>query len=256
MNNENTVAAAVLAAGDGAEPVAQSVGVPHKALVEVGGQPTIARVVTALNQANLVDELVVVTSPDSPVIECLPVGTPHGVATGNDFLDTIQAGFTYHAARDQLMVVMCDLPLLTGEAVDHFVAAALDTGAELCYSMHRAEDLDQVYAGRARVVVHLKDGDYCGGNVHLIGRSFFEREAERIKRAFASRKSPVQLATMLGVGFIVRLLLRRLTVDDIVQRACELLHCEAAAICSPYSEVGFDLDRPEHIAAAEAMMTR
>lgn len=254
--DEQTVAAVVLAAGRDPEPVAQAAGVAHKALVEVGGQPTIARVVAALNQASLVDELVVVTAPDSPVVEALPRDTPVTVAEGSTFLDTIQTGFAYHTSRDQLLVVMCDLPLLTGEAVDHFVAVALDTGAELCYSMHRAEDLDKIYRGRARVVVHLKDGDYCGGNIHLISRGFFEREGERIKRAFAGRKSPVQLATMLGVGFIVRFLLRRLTVDDIVSRARELLHCEAAAICSPYVELGFDLDKPEHIAAAEAFASR
>ena len=66
--------------------------------------------------------------------------------------------------------------------------------------------------------------------------------------------SPLGPAFTSPVGFIVRFLLRRLTVDDIAQRARELLHCKVAAICSPYPEVAFDLDRPEHIAAAEALM--
>lgn len=249
-----TIPAAVLAAGHDSEPVAEAAGVAHKALVEIGGQPVVARVVDGLRQARLVDDLVVVTAPGSPVVEALPSDTPSVATKNGSFMDTIQGGFDYHAARDQLLVVMCDLPLLTGEAVDHFVAAALDTGAELCYSMHRAEDLDKIHASRDRVTVRLKDGDYCGGNVHLIGRHFFERETERISQAFAGRKNPLALASLLGVSFIVRFLLRRLTVADIVQRARELLHCKVAAICSPYAEVGFDLDKPEHIAAAEAMV--
>jgi len=254
--NMEPVAAIVLAAGSEPEPVAQATGVAHKALVQVGGQPVISRVVAALNQASLVDRLVVVTSANSLVTEAVPSGTPFTATNGSTLLDTIQAGFAYHAARDQLLVVMCDVPLLTGEAVDHFVLAALDSGAELCYSMHEAEQLDKIDPGGPRLAVHLKDGDYCGGNLHLISRSFFEREGARIKRAFAARKSPVKLAAMLGVGFILRLLLRRLTVDDIVQRARQLLRCEAVAICSPYAEAGFDLDRPEQIAAAEAAVSR
>ncbi len=253
---EKTVAAAVLAGGRGSDPVARAAGVAHKALAQVGGQPVVTRVVAALRQARLVDDLVVVTAHGSPVGEVLPPGTPSGVAEGNTLLDSTEAGFAYHGARDQLLVVTCDLPLLTGEAVDHFVAAALNTGAELCYSMVEAKELANIHPGVGRLVVHLKDGDYCGGNAVLIGRGFFEREGARINRAFAGRKSGVQLAAMLGVGFIVRFLRRRLTVDDIVQRGRELLHCEVAAICSPYPEVAFDLDRPEHIAAAEALMGR
>ncbi len=251
---EETVAAVVLAAGHGSDPVARAAGVAHKALVQVGGERVVTRVVAALRQARLVDDLVVVTAPGSPVVEVLPTAAASTVAEGYTLLDTTQAGFAYHSARDQLLVVTCDLPLLTGEAVDHFVAAALNTGAELCYSMVEAAQLANIHPGVGRLVVHLKDGDYCGGNVVLIGRSFFEREGERINRAYAGRKSAVHLAAMLGVGFIVRFLLRRLTVDDITQRARELLHCEVAAICSPYPEVAFDLDRPEHIAAAEALM--
>ena len=252
----HTVPAAVLAAGREREAVSQAAGVAHKALVQVAGQPVAARVVSALRQARLVDEVVVVTAPGSPVVEALRGKTRSTVAESDSFLGTIRAGFAHHADRDRLLVATCELPLLSGEAVDHFVAAALDSGAELCYSMVQSETLQAIDPDGSAVVVHLKEGDYRGGNLALLSRDFIEREGERLNRAFAGRKNAIQLAAMLGVGFIMRLLLRRLSVDDIVQRARELLHCEAAVVCSPYPGVGFDLDKPEQIAVAEALLSR
>ena len=252
--SREAVAAVVLAGGGGSEPIGRARGISNKALVKVAGQPVIATVVTALGQAELVDSLVVVTDNDSPVAEAVPSDIPVTAVEGSNFLDTVMAGFAHFHQRDRVLVVTSDLPLLTPEAIDHFVAASLDSGAELCYSIVKADLLEEIDPGGARVAVRLRDGEYSGGNLALLSRGFIEREGARLNQAFVGRKSPVRLARMLGLSFIVRMLLGVLTVEDAVKRACQLLHCEAAAIVSPYPEVGFDLDRPEQIAAAEAFI--
>ncbi len=251
MSEVKPVAAIVLAAGTKSEPVSRASGLSHKAMLEVGGQAVVNRVVNALKAAQLVSEVVVVTAPDSPVQQILPEGTARIEATGESFVDTIMAGLEYHKDYQKALLVTADLPLLTAEAVDHFVAEALDSGAELCYSIVNAEQASSLYRTAGHVVVRLRDGAFTGGNLALISRQFVEREQQRLKQAFAARKNPIRLARLLGSRFILRYLLGRLTVADIVQHANQILGCQAMVVNSPYPEISFDVDKPEHIAIAQ-----
>ncbi len=250
MSQRQPIAATVLAAGTKAEPISQATGVAHKALLEVAGQPVVNRVIAALQAAPTVGDVVVVTAPASPVQQVLPAGVPWTESSGESFVDTINAGLDYHRAHDHVLLVTCDLPLLTAEAVDHFVAAALDSGAELCYSMVRVERAAKLYGTGRHTVVRLRDGAFNGGNLALVSRDFIRRESQRLKMAFAGRKNPIRLARLLGGAFIWRYITGRLTVADIVARASQILRCQAMVVDSPYAEICFDLDKPEHIAIA------
>ncbi len=250
MSEAKSVAAIVLAAGTQPEPVSQASGLAHKAMLEIGGRAVVNRVIKALQAAQLVGEVVVVTAPDSPVQDVLVEGTAWVESAGESFADTIMSGLEYHKDCQEALLVTGDLPLLTAEAVDHFVDEALDSGAELCYSMVSAQRADSLYGTAGHVVVRLGDGAYTGGNLALISREFVEREQQQLKRAFASRKNPIRLARLLGSRFIFRYLLGRLTVADIVQRANQILGCEVMVVESPYPEISFDVDKPDHIAIA------
>ncbi len=250
MSEVKSMAAIVLAAGTKSEPVSQASGIAHKAMLEVGGQAVVNRVVEALQAAQLVGEVAVVTAPDSPVQDVLVEGTAWVEATGESFVDTIMAGLEYHKDCQEALLVTGDLPLLTAEAVDHFVAEALDSGAELCYSMVSAERADSLYGTTGHSAVRLRNGTFTGGNLALVSRQFVARQGEQLKRAFASRKNPIGLVRLLGARFIFRYLLGRLTVADIVQRARQILGCEVMVVNSPYPEISFDVDKPDHVAIA------
>ena len=250
MSEAKSVAAIVLAAGTKSEPVSQASGLAHKAMLEVGGQAVVNRVVEALQAAQLVGEVVVVTAPGSPVQDVLAEGTAWVESAGGSFVDTIMAGLQYHRDWEQALLVTGDLPLLTAEAVDHFVAEALDSGAELCYSMVSAKRADSLYGTSSHSRVRLRDGDFTGGNLALVSRQFVERQQQQLKRAFASRKNPIGLLRLLGGRFVFRYLLGHLTVADIVQRARQILGCEVMVVNSPYPEISFDVDKPDHVAIA------
>ena len=251
MSDAKSVPAIVLAAGTQSDPVATAASVPHKAMLEVAGQPLVNRVIEALHAAYTVGDVVVVTAPDSPVQQILPAGVAWTESSGETFVDTITAGLDYHTGHEHTLLTTCDLALLTAEAVDHFVAEALDSGAELCYSMVRAERAELLYGAEDHVVVRLRDGSFTGGNLALLSRDFIRRQGQRLKTAYAGRKNPIRLTRMLGTRFIWRYITGRLTVVDIAARAQQILGCEAMVVDSPYAEIGFDLDKPEHIAIAE-----
>ena len=85
-------------------------------------------------------------------------------------------------------------------------------------------------------------------------RELVRRERQRLGRAFAGRKNPISLARLLGGAFIWRYVTGRLTIADIVKRANQILGCEAMVVDSPYPEICFDVDKPEHIAIVERFL--
>jgi hypothetical protein len=73
----------------------------------------------------------------------------------------------------------------------------------------------------------------------------------RLTEAFAARKHPLRLCTMLGWGFLLRLVVGRLSLDQVVDRAERLLGVKVRVVETPYPEVGFDVDKVTHLTSVE-----
>ena len=56
-------------------------------------------------------------------------------------------------------------------------------------------------------------------------------------------KSALRTARAMGLGLIVRFLLRRLTIEYAENKARELFRCSCKAIISPFPEIGMDVDK-------------
>lgn len=255
MAAERRVPAIVLAGGTGGEEVARACKVPHKALVPVGGELTLWRVARALQEARRVEGVVVVAHLPEVAVAC-PPGVPCARPAGVEFLDTIRAGMAQSPEADFHLLATSDLPLLTPAAVDDFLEQALDSGADLCYSMVERAQLLDVPGVEGRTFVHLREGAFSGGNLALVSRAFVEGQAERLTRAFAGRKSPVALARLFGLSFTWRLLWRRLDVSQLLARAKELLGVPVMVVSSRFPEVCYDLDEVENVTAAERMLAQ
>lgn len=250
-----TVPAIVLAGGRKPEEVARALGLPHKALALVAGKPVVRWVVEALQRAESVGQVVVVTELEA-VVAALPEGVVVARPTGGGILDTIQAGFARVPEADRCLTCTSDMPLLTPAAVDDFARRALDSGAELCYSVVRGDRLQEGSTGEKRTLISLRGGAYSGGNLFCMSRRFLEEEGPRVSAAFAARKNPVQLAALLGVGLIWgvlcgRLGIPQLSLEQVIAKAERILRVPVAVVDSEYPEICFDIDKLVHVAVAE-----
>jgi spore coat polysaccharide biosynthesis protein SpsF len=117
-----------------------STRLPGKVLMDLAGQPMLARVVERARRASRVDEVVVATStlPGDDAIEALCRARGWACFRGSegDVLDRY-----YHAARaheaDVVVRVTADCPLLDPELVDDVVAALLaDPGHQYASNVH------------------------------------------------------------------------------------------------------------------------
>jgi GTP:adenosylcobinamide-phosphate guanylyltransferase len=230
--------------------MAAASGVELRALTPVLGRPMIDHVVDALRQARSLSQIVVVGDlPESPVRD------------QGGFVENIYAGLD--ATQGELaLIATSDIPFVTAESVDDFVAQATAAGADLVYPVVRLEDCYSRFPGLKRTAVRLKEGEFTGGNMMLARREFMESQRERLARAYALRKSPLKLAMMVGAGTTARLALSVITrqptlsIPELEASISRVLGGTARAVISRYPELATDVDRPSDLAAAEQFATR
>lgn len=255
------IAGLILAGGSPDEPLAAEHGVSVKALIPVCGRPMVRYTAQALCQAGLSPVIAATTTGAEGAIQAAlddldAVGTPLcvAVADGPRFSDTLQAGLRPLADGQLVLLATGDLPMLTAEAVGDFLTQALAARADLVYSAVLIEHLTGAYADAPRTAVRLREGRITGGNLVLSRPEVLRAAMVRVEQAFAGRKSPLALARMLGLGFIIGLCLGRLSIASIVRRGERLLGCRAAVVLSRCPEICFDVDKPAHIEAAERLL--
>lgn len=226
--------------------------VDSKALIPVGGRLIVDRMLEAIAQSQRVGPVRVVCAAGSRLLAHAPQVAV--AARGPKFVDSIESGFDALGHPERALLLTGDLPLLDGECLDHFCGQALQSGANIVYSIIRKQVSEQAFPGGRRLYVRLRDGAFTGGNLALLSREVIQTHRQRIEQAYAARKNPIRLCGMMGPLFVVRLLLGRLTVAQLVERGCCILGTSVAVVDSPYPAIGFDVDKPSNLAAVESWL--
>ena len=254
-----TVDVVVLAGGKNSAEMAAATGVENRALTPLGARTMLDYVTSALRGTASVGELYVV----GPV----PAGPDyHQVAGGETLLDNLMAGLrAAEAGRggDRVLISTSDIPFLTPAAVEDFIGQAAQSGGDLCCSYVPVELCYARFPDMKRTAIKVREGALTLGNLMLVNPHFLRANQETVSRAYAARKSPLQVARLLGAGFLARLLLAQfvapslLTVGALEQSVSRLLGSggRAVGIRSEYPEIGTDVDKPDDVAIARRMLS-
>lgn len=248
---------AIIMANGEADKLACKVGAAHKALIDIEGRTMIERVADAVQASGAVDQVVVACRKGGCVAAALAGEIPLAEAVDPTFLGGMQAGFDAMPDVDRALLVTCDMPLLTPEAVRHFAdEARAHTEADMVYAMVEVERTRQAYPETRRTAIRLKEGNYTAAGVTVVTRRFVEECGPLVMAAFGARKSKIAMARILGGSFLIRFALGMLSVDDVVRRAEELLRCGCATVNLPFAECGFDVDSEADLIAARQSFCR
>lgn len=240
----------VLAGGEGAviDPT-----VAIKGLVPIAGRPMIEWVVEALRACDNIAEIAVVV-PTRAHLGSWADLVDHLVISDADFIDNAIAGCAAFKSDRHVLGATGDLPALTPAAIDDFVARSLESGAEFTYPLVRAEDMEAQFPGSQRTYVKVAGGPVTGGNMMVMSPDLVSRNREIGQRLFDTRKSPVAMARVLGIPFILKYVTGRLRVDDVERKMGELLGAKCAAIYTAYASIGADVDKPIDVVVAERVL--
>lgn len=254
----STPLVAIIGAGgsyDPDDPLLRYAGVQKKALIPIAGEPMIAHVTRALADSGYVARLIVVgLEPDSVA---LPLPTTW-VAEAGGFFENMLAGVEAleRVAPGAERVLLCatDIPLITGEMVRELVDTALATGADVCYTVVRREVMEARFPGSGRSYVHAREGQFAGGDIHLVNPAILARNRALFHDIVGARKNNLKQARMLGIGFLLKFLLRRLTLADGERKAERILGMPCRVLPVRFAELGMDVDKPAQLDQVRAEM--
>jgi len=236
--------ALVLAAAPNNGRLAAVSPAPNEALIEIGGKPIIRYIVDALLEAERINRIVLLGPAEdlSPLFrheEGVEILDSRGSVTEN-----LLKGCEFLGSNERVLVVTSDIPLLTGEMVDDFISRCGPDG-DFFYPIVRREVCEASYPNVKRTYATVREGTFTGGNIFLLNPSVLAKMAETMHKIFKYRKNPVKLCSILGWGFVLRFLLRRVTIAELEARVSELFGVRAVAVETPYVEIGLDVDKPE-----------
>jgi GTP:adenosylcobinamide-phosphate guanylyltransferase len=246
----------------GGDPLARALGASHKALIPVAGVAMIVRVVTALRTARAVRKIVVTgidraSASEAPEIRSL-LDSGDLVLLGGRTTPSTSVLEALEALSDALplLVTTADHPLLTADTIDEFCRDATRAECDVAVGLVAADVVHAAFPDVRRTVLPLSDGGYCGANL-------FAFLTERSRRAAAfwaeierHRKRPWRMLLPLGVREVLRFALRRMSLDELVDLASRKMDVRARAILLSRPEAGFDVDKVEHLRAAEEFVRR
>jgi molybdopterin-guanine dinucleotide biosynthesis protein A len=140
-----------------------------------------------------------------------------------------------------LLLSSCDIPLITPEAIRDFLSKC--EGAQLYYPLVPKEDSDRVFPEMNRTWVKLKDGVYTGGNVLMVRTDKVPTIAGPAGTFFDARKSPLQMANLIGFMTLIKLMMHKLSIREVENKMVSILGVPCKAIISTYPELGTDVDK-------------
>lgn len=243
----------VLAGGKNSPEMATATGTENRALTPLGTRTMLDYVVSALDAAPSAGEIFVVgTVP--------PSSRYTRVDAQETLLENLLAGLDAAGDGERVLVSTSDIPFLTPEAVEDFLMRAIATGAELCCSYVPLALCLRKYPEMKRTAIKLAEGRFTLGNMMLVSPHFLRAQEEVISAAYAARKSPAQIAHLLGGGLLARLLGAQLFAPSLLPTAAleaavsRMLGGRAVGICSAYAEIGTDVDKPNDVALARRLL--
>lgn len=249
---QTKVDAVILAGGDGEviDPTCR-----FKGLVRVAGRPLVEWVVDAFREATLIEEIAVVM-PTAENLGGWVDKVDKLVVSDREFMDNALAGIRSFRGDRQVLVATGDIPLITGSAIDEFIAAALEEGSDFVYPLVRREDVEAQYPGTARTYFRLRTGSHTGGNAMVVNPALMPAARELGQRLFDERKNAVAMLRTAGLPFVFKFTLGRLQPADLADKIRQLLGGSGGAVLLRDAAIAIDVDKPVDLALVEKVLSQ
>jgi len=248
MNKQLSVIAVVTAGWSPSEddPLAKYTQDKPKALIPIAGKPMIVYVVDALAGSRYIQHIVVVALNPAAMVQ-FPVSVEY-VPDAGGILANAEAGLQYaldyYPDLDAILLSSCDVPTITPAIVDTFIEECFRTDHDLYYSIVERSVMERRFPGSRRSYVHLREGDFAGGDLFLIRPSMAFSQQELWQSLAGARKNALRQARMIGLWPLFKLIARRLSLAEAERRGSKALNVRGRGVPFPYAEVGMDVDKP------------
>ncbi len=241
---------AIVLAGqrDGEDELAKHAGATCKALVEIGGQPMLTRVLDTLASTPAVGAILL-CGPDEDKLSGQSV-IQNRLQTGEVEWLPPQAGpsaSAYSAMRTlssdaRVLLTTADHPLLTKEIVSDFCQQSISTDADVVIGMAPYALVREAFPTMKKTVLRFRNAELCGCNLFAFLTPEGREAANFWRKLESQRKKPLRIFRFLGWRTVVKYLFGRLTVEDALQTFTDKLGITVRIAVLPFGNAAVDVD--------------
>ena len=243
----------VLAGGIASDKLRTQTNVSNEALIPICDRPMVDYVVKALKNSGCVGQVALV----GPVLELQGVYGQNTVVVpaGETIIQSLVNGLRVVEDCDYVLITSADIPLVSPAALVDFIESCCRRGsADFYYPIVEKSLSESRYPGAQRTYVDFVEGSYTGGNIFLVRPEIIYPRIQLAERLIGLRKSPLKLCRVIGLRFIVKYLLHRLTLQEAEERFSDLLGMKGAAVICCHPEIGMDVDKPSDLELVEQVL--
>ncbi len=217
-------------------------GIENRAFLKIGDRYMIEYVIDTLRAVPEVDRILVVGLKDQ-LKKTLGDRVDDILPAKDSMFENLRMGVNELGEGHKVLIATCDSPLLTPEMVSRFIAKCGTRELEAYYPLINKKDVEAKYPTNKRTYFKLKEGTFTGGNLFVLDPVVLRKHWTTIEKGLASRKSPVNMFRIIGIGFIFKYLFGMLSADLCASKVREVFGVNGAAVFVDDPEVGIDVDK-------------
>ncbi|MCP5040372.1 MAG: NTP transferase domain-containing protein [bacterium] len=234
------------------DELARAAGAPHRALLEIAGEPMLLRVLTTLERHPKTATLLL-CSDSRDLVEAVPElanmiaeRRVEWISAAPSPSRSVLAGIDALSQRDTgrpLLVTTADHALLDHEMLDFFFAAAMRSQADVLVGLVPETLLAARFPEARRTYLPLRGERYSGANLFAFMTPSARNVAVFWRRAEHDRKQPWKMVSRFGFVSLLLFVLRRLDLEAAFGRVSKSAGARVEAVEIPIAEAAVDVDK-------------
>jgi len=236
------------------DPLARAAGAPHRALIEIEGEPMLLRVVKRLVARPTIDRVLInIDEPalldDLPGLSALRESGAVELmkSTESPSASVLESLEWADLEAGPALVTTADHALLDDAMLDAFFRDSDHTQADLTLALVPRTTIEARFPETKRTYLRFSNEGYSGANLFLFRTPSAARAATFWRRVESQRKRPWRIARAFGYGNLVLFLARRLDLETAFERASKVIGAKIQAIPLAIAEAAIDVDKIEDL---------
>lgn len=238
------------------DPLAEELGVPAKALIEIGGETMLSRVVRALLGSLKIKRVLVLAQQIDLIVASETSGILKNprvelARSGNGIATSIEAVIGTSQAHWPVLVTTADNALLTSERVDDFLAQS--GGTDVAVGLGERSIVERDFPETKRTWLKFSDGHFSGANLFALKTERCLPAVRHWQAVEQDRKKGLKLIASFGPALLLRALTRTIGLADGLSLAGRRMGFDAQAVILD-AEAPIDVDKKEDIELVEKIL--
>jgi GTP:adenosylcobinamide-phosphate guanylyltransferase len=246
---------AIILAGQrpGTDPLASAFANRLKALVPLGGEPMVTRVVRTLSATPGIGRIIVL-GQEPALLKAAVVagGTATLIMSHAGISESIRTVAGGDAAPWPVLVTTADHPLLTPSMVHAFLADSGDV--DVAIGMVEKRVMQKAYPANQRTWLKFRDGHWSGANLFALNGPAAGGALSLWAEAEQDRKKAWKLFLHFGPWLAVRAITRTIGLNQALTLAGKRLGLTAKIVPLADAEAAIDVDKISDHIQAEAIL--